>query len=69
MRHYELVGQKYRFEDGDSIEVIQMKERSEDIILVTYHIQQGPGIPRKLIMELKEFLETYGHLFTVNPTD
>jgi len=31
--------------------------------LVTYHIQQGPGIPRKLIMELNEFIGTYGHLF------
>lgn len=54
---------KHQFEDGDSIEVIQVKSRNEELHLVTYHIQQGPGIPRKLIMELNEFIGTYGHLF------
>jgi len=58
-----VVGLKHQFEDGDSIEVIQVKSRNEELHLVTYHIQQGPGIPRKLIMELNEFIETYGHLF------
>lgn len=58
-----LVGLKHQFEDGDSIEVIQVKSRNEEIHLVTYHIQQGPGIPRKLIMEYNEFVDTYGHLF------
>lgn len=56
---------KHQFEDGDSIEVIQLKSRNDEIHLVTYHIQQGPGIPRKLVMELNEFIETYGHLFEV----
>lgn len=58
-----IVGLKHQFEDGDSIEVIQVKSRNEELHLVTYHIQQGPGIPRKLIMELNEFIDTYGHLF------
>lgn len=58
-----VVGLKHQFEDGDSIEVIQVKSRNEETHLVTYHIQQGPGIPRKLIMELNEFIGTYGHLF------
>jgi hypothetical protein len=58
-----VVGLKHQFEDGDSIEVIQVKSRNEEIHLVTYHIQHGPGIPRKLIMELNEFIGTYGHLF------
>lgn len=58
-----LVGQKHVFEDGDSIEVIQTKSRNEELHLITYHIQQGPGIPRKLVMELNEFMDTYGHLF------
>ena len=58
-----VVGLKHQFEDGDSIEVIQVKSRNEEIHLVTYHIQQGPGIPRKLVMELTEFIDTYGHLF------
>jgi hypothetical protein len=60
-----IVGIKHQFEDGDSIEVIQVKSRNEELHLVTYHIQQGPGIPRKLIMELNEFIDTYGHLFEV----
>ncbi len=58
-----IVGLKYRFEDGDTIEVVQLKSRSDELHLVTYHIQQGPGIPRKLVMELNEFINTYGHLF------
>ena len=58
-----IVGLKHQFEDGDSIEVIQLKSRNEELHLVTYHIQQGPGIPRKLVMELNEFIDTYGHLF------
>lgn len=58
-----VVGLKHQFGDGDSIEVIQVKSRNEELHLVTYHIQQGPGIPRKLIMELNEFIDTYGHLF------
>jgi len=60
-----IVGMKHQFEDGDSIEVIQVKSRNEELHLVTYHIQQGPGIPRKLVMEFNEFIGTYGHLFTV----
>jgi hypothetical protein len=54
---------KHQFEDGDSIEVMQVKSRNEELHLVTYHVQQGPGIPRKLIMELNEFIGTYGYLF------
>lgn len=59
----DLAGKRYVFPDGDAIEVIQIKERDEGIRLVTYHLQQGPGIPRKLVMEQVEFEATYGHLF------
>lgn len=59
----ELVGKKYIFEDGDSLEVIQVKSRDEDTHLITYLVQQGPGIPRKLVMLLPEFIGTYGYLF------
>lgn len=61
------MGQKFVFADGDSLEIIQIKSRDEDTHLVTYHVQQGPGIPRKLIMELKEFIGTYGYLFGEGP--
>jgi len=57
-----MVGKKYVFEDGDSIEIVQIKRR-ETGPWVTYHVQQGPGIPRKLLMMLDEFHITYGHLF------
>lgn len=61
--HHDLVGQVYKFKDGDSLEVIQIKWRGDDQWLVTYHVHQGPGIPRKLVMSLSEFLNTYGYLF------
>jgi hypothetical protein len=59
-----LVGKSYTFDDGDSIEVIQVKRR-DDGPWVTVHITQGPGIPRKLVMRTDEFVESYGHLFEI----
>lgn len=59
-----LLGKKHTFEDGDSIEVIQVKRRDTGP-WITYHIQQGPGIPRKMVMEAEEFSQTYGHLFGI----
>jgi hypothetical protein len=56
------VGKYHVFEDGDKIEVIQIKRRYNGP-WVTYHVTQGPGIPRKLVMMLEEFTVTYGHLF------
>lgn len=62
---HNLVGQKYKFDDGDSIEIIQVKCRSDDPLdmLVTVHLQQGPGIPRKLVFNSIDFRNNYGHLF------
>ena len=61
--HHDLVGQKYIFEDGNWLEVTQIKWRGDEDFLVSYLVQQGPGIPRKLVMSLPEFLNTYGYLF------
>lgn len=58
----DLVGKIFTFEDGDSIEIVQVKRR-DDGPWITYHIHQGPGIPRKLVMSGPEFVVTYGHLF------
>ena len=58
----ELVGKRFTFEDGDSIEVIQVKRRDTGPF-VTYHVIQSGGLPRKLVMSLSEFNDTYGHLF------
>ena len=59
----DLIGKSHEFDDGDSITVVQIKIRDENEPWVTYHIQQGPGIPRKLVMKYDEFIGTYGHLF------
>jgi len=62
-----LVGQFYVFEDGNKIEVIQVKKTDEDRggYLVTYHVTHGPSIPQKLVLPVKEFLSYYSHLFDV----
>lgn len=57
-----LLGKIYTFEDGNQIEVIQVRQREEEE-WVTYLVRQGPGIPRKLVMPISEFMSTYGHLF------
>lgn len=58
----DLVGKIFTFEDGDSIEVIQVKRRDTGPA-VTYHVIQSGGLPRKLVLSLEEFMDTYGHLF------
>jgi hypothetical protein len=57
------VGKSYVFPDGDAITVMQIKVRDGNEEWVTYQIQQGPGVPRKLVMKLYEFNNTYGYLF------
>jgi len=59
-----LLGKSHTFEDGDKIEVVQVKRRDTGP-WITYHIYQGPGIPRKMVMEAEEFDQTYGHLFGI----
>lgn len=66
MIDHELVGKSYVFEDGNTIKVTQMKSRDEGKVLVTYEIQSGPGLPRRLVMEYPEFVSTFGHLFNYN---
>ena len=69
-----LSGSKYTFPDGDYIKVIEIKLRDKQIEgkgeegiapFIMYEIQQGPGIPRRLSMFYQEFIDTYGHLFSV----
>ena len=69
-----LLGSKYTFPDGDYIKVIEIKLRDKQIEgkgedgiapFITYEIRQGPGIPRRLTMFHQEFIDTYGHLFSV----
>jgi hypothetical protein len=57
-----LIGKKFSFEDGASLEVLQLKER-EDGLWVHYFISMNDSLPRKLVMKLDEFNNTFGHLF------
>lgn len=60
-----LAGKFYKFDDGAVITVIQVKKTDEDrgSYLVTYLTQQGPNLPRKLVLPIQEFIGHYGHLF------
>ena len=69
MNPSDIVGKKHTFEDGDSLEVMQVKLRDGNVPWVTYHIQQGPGIPRKLVMTLDEFMNTFGQLWGLKSDD
>ena len=60
---HELEGKQYHFEDGNSIEVIQVKSRDEGNLWVHYMISHPSSIPRKLVMEIHEFNTSFGHLF------
>ena len=60
---YDLVGKTYTFEDGNSITIVQIKERDGNELFVTYHVKKGPGIPQKLVLPMAEFIGHYGHLF------
>lgn len=60
--YLDLTGKKFLFEDGAVIEVIQVKNR-EDGLWVHYFISMNNNLPRKLVMKLEEFNNTFGHLF------
>jgi hypothetical protein len=60
--YLDLTGKKFIFEDGALIEVIQVKNR-EDGLWVHYFISMNSNLPRKLVMRLDEFNNTFGHLF------
>lgn len=57
-----LVGQTYTFEDGNSLEVIQVKQR-DDGDWVTIHVHKVSCIPKKEVMPEREFVKSFGHLF------
>ena len=61
-----LVGSSHTFDDGQKIEVIQVKGREVDgteALYVTYQTSHPRGLPRKLVMSEKQFIAEYGHLF------
>ena len=67
MNAHTLLGQSYTFEDGNKIEIIQVKKTDENRgdYLITYHVTHGSSIPQKLVLPVAEFLSYYSHLFDV----
>jgi hypothetical protein len=65
MNHH-LEGKSYKFEDGISITVLQVKTRDEGVQWVHYATSDEKSLPKKLQMEVNEFVATYGHLFNVD---
>jgi hypothetical protein len=63
--HSYLIGKSYRFEDGNSLTIVQIKERNTDDYWVTFESKISPSIPKRTVMPLIEFLELYGHLFSL----
>jgi hypothetical protein len=62
----ELTGKSFIFEDKSEIKIIQVKSKeieNEPDYMVTYTISQGNSLPRKLVMQYKTFIGTFGHLF------
>ena len=62
-------GDRYQFEDGNFIEVIQIKNgefQGENTQIVTYNIGGPRNLPRKLVMDVNEFISNFGHLFEHN---
>lgn len=71
MNPFDLAGKFYRFDDGAKITIVQVKKTDEDRggYLVTYHTEQGPNLPRKLVLPIQEFIGHYGHLFGLTDDD
>ena len=62
-------GDRYNFEDGGYIEVIQIKNaeyQNENTQMITYNIGGPKNLPRKLVMEVNQFISNFGHLFEDN---
>ena len=62
-------GDSYRFDDGSLIHIIQIKNaeyQGENTQIVTYTINGPMDLPRKLVMEVNQFIGNFGHLFTDN---
>ena len=59
-----LVDRSYCFDDGNSITITQIKRR-DDGPWVTFDVKNGPGIKKRSVMPIMEFVENYGHLFNI----
>lgn len=57
-----IVGKDYVFTDGVILRVIQIKQREMEPYVTYEHVYQN-ALPRRFTKKLREFIDTYGHLF------
>lgn len=58
----EMVGKSYRFDDGNSITIVQIKTRDTGP-WVTYETLLDGSIPKRTVMPHSEFMSVFAHLF------
>ena len=58
----QMVGKSYRFEDGNSITIVQIKTRDTGP-WVTYETVLEGSIPKRTVMPHSEFMSVFAHLF------
>jgi hypothetical protein len=58
----QMVGKSYRFEDGNSITIVQIKTRDTGP-WVTYETLLDGSIPKRTVMPHSEFMSVFAHLF------
>jgi len=58
----QFVGKEYKFDDGASIKIVQIKPRDSGN-LITYETCYPYALPRRLVMMEAEFISMFGHLF------
>ena len=63
-KYLALAGRSHTFEDGVVMRIIQVKIR-ESGPWVTYESDYGKRIPRRIVLPVWEFLDNFGHLFSL----
>ena len=58
----QMVGKSYKFEDGNSITIVQIKTRDTGP-WVTYETLLDGSIPKRTVMPHSEFMSVFAHLF------
>ena len=60
---HQFINKPYTFDDGIELRIIQIKTRDENVEWVTYNTCLPGALPRKHVMPVQEFINSFGHLF------
>jgi len=60
--YYKLVGRVFKFDDGSTLKIFQVKER-EGGAWITFESRFNNSVPRRQVMPATEFVEHFMHLF------